>query len=186
MKAPPSPLQFPNPTVTVGRQLSQRDPVWLISVRHWFRSSCRLAAVRRWRWTGHRCIERCLYKVVGLTTCLCRYKVLLLKSHLRDMLALTRTDTDMPCMLALSYKPISYFNFKHFDVFRYNHKTMSFWGCWSFAFPETSKCIAKRLGHHVTCVFNILFWIMNSSYDPMYIIVHCISHPYVCITYKYV
>ena len=65
-------------------------------------------------------------QVVGLMTCLCRYKVLLLKSHLRDMLALTRTDTDMPCMLALSYKPISYFNFKHFDVFRYNHKTMSF------------------------------------------------------------
>ena len=64
-------------------------------VRHWFRSSRRLASVRGWRWTGHRCIgiERCPYKVVGLVTlmtCLCRYKVLLLKPHLRDMLASAR------------------------------------------------------------------------------------------------
>ena len=68
-------------------------------VRHWFRSSCRLAAVRRWRWTGHRCIgiDRCLYKIVGLMTCLCRYKVLLLKPHLRDMLASARRRRDIRC-----------------------------------------------------------------------------------------
>ena len=79
-------------------------------VRHWFRSSRRLASVRGWRWTGHRCIgiERCPYKVVGLVTlmtCLCRYKVLLLKPHLRDMLASARRQRafmGFPCFFSWS------------------------------------------------------------------------------------
>ena len=86
-------------------------------VRHWFRSSCRLAAVRRWRWTGHRCIgiDRCLYKVVGLMTCLCRYKVLLLKPHLRDMLASARRRRAIWCYSLL------FLHDQMFDICKWCH-----------------------------------------------------------------
>ena len=133
-------------------------------VRHWFRSSCRLAAVRRWRWTGHRCIgiDRCLYKVVGLMTCLCRYKVLLLKPHLRDMLASARRRRAIWCYSMLFMDVSSWSDVWYLQVMSLENFTHAFaWNDWNvilltkmrwagcegtFTFSKPPQSIAKRQG----------------------------------------
>ena len=133
-------------------------------VRHWFRSSCRLAAVRRWRWTGHRCIgiDRCLYKVVGLMTCLCRYKVLLLKPHLRDMLASARRRRAIWCYSMLFMGVSSWSDVWYLQVMSLEDFTHAFaWNDWNvilltkmrwagcegtFTFSKPPQSIAKRQG----------------------------------------
>ena len=133
-------------------------------VRHWFRSSCRLAAVRRWRWTGHWCIgiDRCLYKVVGLMTCLCRYKVLLLKPHLRDMLASARRRRAIWCYSMLFMGVSSWSDVWYLQVMSLENFTYAFaWNDWNvilltkmrwagcegtFTFSKPPQSIAKRQG----------------------------------------
>ena len=136
-------------------------------VRHWFRSSCRLAAVRRWRWTGHRCIGierwwKMSIQVVGLMICLCRYKVLLLKPHLRDMLASARRRRAIRCYSMLFVGFSSWSDVWYLQVMSLENFTHAFaWNDWnvilltkmrwagcegSFTFSKPPQSIAKRQG----------------------------------------